>query len=376
MAPRVRMRWRGARPVAAAVLAAAVLAAAVLAAAPVRTAAAQQGDALADRARRLAAIVRGYQSAADSLALPAPAVPPDDRAVARAQLKFETARQLRALVLAHSADTVARDAMLFHLDRLRNDESSARYYDLLAQYHARSEALAPVAASRFATERFLAAVAAHNIVPQLRGEAAVRLARRRADAEDWPTVDSIARALYLGTQLEAYRPIALDLMFQQGLRVGRRLPALGGPDILEGRRTLAVQPGVVTLIVFWAGWCAPCVRDIPAERALLARYRGRPFAIIGVNADRTVNDARAAVRELKVPWPSINNVDPDGAAGTRTGRWGVRILPTTFVVDDDLVIRRVHRSAEPDSALAPLIEQLVRAAEGRRGAGLKRVGGA
>ena len=344
---------------------------------PCREVAPQQADGVAERASRLHAIVRAYNAAVDSLTGPASAVAVNERIMARAALKLATARQLRALALANPSDTVARDAIVFHLDRLRNDESSARYYNLLAEWHATSAAIAPVAGSRFATDRFLAAVATVNPDPQLRGDAAVRLARRRADANDWRTVDSIAVALAAGSGLDVHRRIGVDLMFQaRNLQLGMPLPELAGRD-LDGadRKFMPEFLRVVTLVVFWAGWCEPCVRDIPGDRTLLRRYRGRPLSIVGVNSDRTAADARAAVRHLNVPWLSLRDEDLGVAGKSITARWGVRILPTKFLVDHEGVIRAVRRGEAPDTAFDSLLERLVMAAEAERNSAHRRAGG-
>ena len=131
------------------------------------------------------------------------------------------------------------------------------------------------------------------------------------------------------------------------------------------------SPRAVTLLVFWAGWCEPCVRDMPADRALLKRYSGRPFTIVGVNSDRTVADARAAVRHLNVPWPSLRDEDLGVPGKSLTGRWGVRLLPTKFLVAHDGILRAVQRGEHPDSMLAALIDRLVVAAEAEQ-RGLRR----
>ena len=39
------------------------------------------------------------------------------------------------------------------------------------------------------------------------------------------------------------------------------------------------------MLSFWASWCGPCMGLIPHERELVEQFKGRPFALIGVNGD-------------------------------------------------------------------------------------------
>ena len=99
--------------------------------------------------------------------------------------------------------------------------------------------------------------------------------------------------------------------------------------------------------------------DVPHEKELHSRFAGRPFAIVGVNADETLELANKAVDENAIPWRSFRNGQGD-AKGSITEEWNVRRWPTVYVIDHLGVIRHKHlRHKELD---APL-ERLVHAAE-------------
>ena len=69
--------------------------------------------------------------------------------------------------------------------------------------------------------------------------------------------------------------------------------------------------GKVVLLDFWASWCGPCVGMVPHERKLVERLKGKPFVMIGINADHTNEKLRAAQADLEINWRSI--WDGDGS---------------------------------------------------------------
>lgn len=107
----------------------------------------------------------------------------------------------------------------------------------------------------------------------------------------------------------------------------------------------------VVLLVFWASWCGPCVGDIPHEKELVERFAGRPFAIVGVNADESRETATQAMREHATPWRSFWNGE-GGSKGSISAAWNVRGWPTVYVIDHFGVIR--HKNLRREDLDAPL----------------------
>lgn len=96
----------------------------------------------------------------------------------------------------------------------------------------------------------------------------------------------------------------------------------GGPPV-----TLADLHGKPALVNFWAAWCGPCKHEAPELRALAREVRGRA-AVVGVDWNDNSDNARAFARSHGWRYPLLS--DPDGRVGDR---WGIRGLPTTFVLD-------------------------------------------
>jgi thiol-disulfide isomerase/thioredoxin len=105
-----------------------------------------------------------------------------------------------------------------------------------------------------------------------------------------------------------------------------RLEALSGAEV-----ALADLAGRLVLVNFWATWCEPCVKELPALDALARDLGNRGLTVLAVNVDRgrRAHVARYAERlGLTVPVP----LDRDGAVRRA---YQVRALPTTYLVGRD-----------------------------------------
>jgi thiol-disulfide isomerase/thioredoxin len=121
------------------------------------------------------------------------------------------------------------------------------------------------------------------------------------------------------------------------MTVGRPSPPIEGKDVDGKPLKLSDYRGKVVLVVFWASWCGPCMAQVPHERALTERLRGKPFALLGVNCDRSGDEARAAMTKNGITWP--NWFDGDPSEGPIAARWSVDSLPQVYVLDAEGVIR-------------------------------------
>jgi thiol-disulfide isomerase/thioredoxin len=140
---------------------------------------------------------------------------------------------------------------------------------------------------------------------------------------------------------------------------GQPAPAFSAKS-LDGTGTVALgnYKGKVVYLDFWASWCAPCQTSLPALEALRKEFPADQFQVIAVNVDQDPEKARKLLEKLKIGYPSAT--DPEGRL---PATFGIKTMPTSYLIDRDGVIRRVHpgfRSGDVD-AIRKQIQTLVEA---------------
>ena len=76
-------------------------------------------------------------------------------------------------------------------------------------------------------------------------------------------------------------------------------------DIAGKDVRLSQYQGQVVLLNFWATWCVPCKREIPALTALYRDYKQRGFVVLGVSVDSEIRAIKPFAREMKMSYPVL-----------------------------------------------------------------------
>ncbi len=134
-------------------------------------------------------------------------------------------------------------------------------------------------------------------------------------------------------------------------------PAFDLPSLAEGRLSSASLRGQVTVVNFFASWCAPCRVEHPV---LLRLARQEKVRVIGIAYKDRPEDSRRFLAELGDPFLTTG-IDRDGRTGIDFGLYGV---PETYVIDKAGHIRkRIVGPVTPtllDRELLPLLRALER----------------
>lgn len=129
---------------------------------------------------------------------------------------------------------------------------------------------------------------------------------------------------------------------------GRAVRGFGPADLAKGK---------VTVVNFWASWCAPCAVELP----LLAQLRKEAdVQIFSVNYKDNVTAARRLLDEYGNPFSAIG-IDPQGRGAIE---WGVYGMPETFVIGGDGRVAYKHigeiTAENLKQKLLPAVEQAKR----------------
>ncbi|MDZ7747967.1 MAG: TlpA disulfide reductase family protein [Halofilum sp. (in: g-proteobacteria)] len=135
--------------------------------------------------------------------------------------------------------------------------------------------------------------------------------------------------------------------------VGKRRPAFSLPTPAGTERAIDGFDGEVVLLNFWATWCPPCVREVPALVALQDELGGAGLQVVGVALDEA-GPVREFAREHGVDYPllvgSRDAFEIARAYGNPRGT-----LPYTVVIDRDGTVRATHQGALTRAQAAELV---------------------
>jgi cytochrome c biogenesis protein CcmG/thiol:disulfide interchange protein DsbE len=170
------------------------------------------------------------------------------------------------------------------------------------------------------------------------------------------------RRLPLGyLALAGFLPIALLALV--GLVVISRIPASSpglvgsvAPDFalsdLDGNPIrLADLRGRPVVVNFWASWCGPCVKEIPALQATFEKRGGEGFAILAVAQDGSDDSIAQFARANHMTYAVVrSNPSLEKAFGGRP-----QFLPTSFLYGADGRLRQQWQHGIDEQDLASVL---------------------
>jgi thiol-disulfide isomerase/thioredoxin len=100
--------------------------------------------------------------------------------------------------------------------------------------------------------------------------------------------------------------------------------------------------GRVVLVDFWATWCVACRMSAPKLSSWQAKFGAQGLSVIGITDD-PISEAARAAQSFGMKYAGIGT-DPTYATQRA---YGVRALPTVFIIDKRGVIRDVSVGFDP-----------------------------
>ena len=110
--------------------------------------------------------------------------------------------------------------------------------------------------------------------------------------------------------------------------------------------------GKVTLVAFWASWCGPCRRELPALEPLHTDLSERGFQVVAVNVDRNPALARKFLGGHTPAYPVV--LDPESEL---MGHFDVVAMPTSVLIGPELSVVSRHEGYS-EERLAAVREEI------------------
>lgn len=139
----------------------------------------------------------------------------------------------------------------------------------------------------------------------------------------------------------------------EGLAIGQTAPDFSLTTLDGESFSLSALKGQPVVLNFWATWCGPCRRELPALQSSAERYRDL-VTIVGIDQAEDADTVQGYVDELGLTFPIP--MDTDGKVGEA---YRVRGLPTTYFIDSEGIIERVWVGEMNSITLAESIVELL-----------------
>ena len=87
--------------------------------------------------------------------------------------------------------------------------------------------------------------------------------------------------------------------------------------------------GRAVLLNFWASWCEPCRAEMPTLQQVADLYGPDKLLVLAINFKESAARALQFAKTTAVSLPVLLD-----SAGRVAGQWGVKVFPTTLMLDN------------------------------------------
>ncbi|GAO28569.1 TlpA disulfide reductase family protein [Geofilum rubicundum] len=123
----------------------------------------------------------------------------------------------------------------------------------------------------------------------------------------------------------------------ESVAIGQKAPDFSAPSVNGVEISLSDRLGEgYMLIDFWASWCGPCRRQKPFHKEAFEKYGNKGFHIFSVSLDRTREAWVSTIEMENLNWTHVS--DLNHWKSEPAALYGVRAIPTNFLVDKDGII--------------------------------------
>ena len=137
------------------------------------------------------------------------------------------------------------------------------------------------------------------------------------------------------------------------LEVGKPAPSLEAKTIDGKHFSLADDKGKVVIVNFWATWCDPCRKEMPAMEKYYEKNKDKGLRILAISMDDPGDADKVREVMKSYTYPAAFQSDADYSGYGRIWR-----MPMTFFIDRNGILRR-DGGVGPPSIDLELLEKAV-----------------
>ncbi|WP_307892423.1 thiol-disulfide oxidoreductase ResA [Bacillus swezeyi] len=110
--------------------------------------------------------------------------------------------------------------------------------------------------------------------------------------------------------------------------------------------------GKGVLVNFWASWCDPCKKEMPAIQKAYNQYKDKGFEVVAVNIQEPDLTVESFLKNNNITFPVI--LDKSGEV---YNLWDVGRIPVSFFISSDGIIKRKYEGEMSQEQLDQWIKE-------------------
>lgn len=172
--------------------------------------------------------------------------------------------------------------------------------------------------------------------------------------------DSDYRAFRQMYPSSRYMPVIDDAMeLKRKLGAGQPLLDFAFTTIDGKKMRLSDLKGKVVYIDFWASWCGPCMRELPAAKKVEEHFKGRDVVFLNISIDEEEAAWKNAIEKKQIE--GIHTRVKGGWKAPIAVQYGIQSVPSYFLIDKNgrFITETTPRPSETDNLIA-LIEKALK----------------
>ena len=112
-----------------------------------------------------------------------------------------------------------------------------------------------------------------------------------------------------------------------------------------------IKKNRITILDFWASWCAPCRQEMPLMLDIYKTYKDKGLGIVSISLDEDEDAWKKATDQLNLPWPQMS--DLKGWDNAAAQMFNITSIPHTVVIDQNgKILRRGLRGEQLEIFIA------------------------